>query len=100
MQMYFKFHTTYEDEHGIEVKDLQSIVKHYIKLKSGFVVDLISLVPFEVLSFTIQDEFYQERIYLILQLIHLVRMFRIVLMLRPDYWKIPRWYILLLVVTS
>ena len=99
MQMYFKFHTTYEDEHGIEVKDLQSIVKHYIKLKSGFAVDLISLIPFEVLSFTIQDEFYQERIYLILQLIHLVRMFRIVLMLRPDYWKIPRWYILLLVVT-
>ena len=99
MQMYFKFHTTYEGEHGIEVKDLQSIVKHYIKLKSGFAVDLISLIPFEVLSFTIQDEFYQERIYLILQLIHLVRMFRIVLMLRPDYWKIPRWYILLLVVT-
>jgi len=88
--MYFKFHITYEDEHGIEVKDLKSIVQRYLKSKSGFVVDLIALIPFEVLSYAISDDFYQERIYLILQLIHLVRMFRIVLMLRPDHWKIPR----------
>lgn len=90
-QMYFKFHITFEDEHGIEVNDLSSIVRHYLKSKSGFVVDLIALIPFEVLSYAIPDEFYQERVYLILQLIHLVRMFRIVLMLRPDHWKFPRW---------
>ena len=90
-QIYFKFHTTFEDEHGIEVKDLSSIVRHYLKSKSGFAVDLIAIIPFEVLSFTIPDEFYQERVYLILQLIHLVRMFRIVLILSPEYWKIPRW---------
>ena len=92
-QMYFKFHTTYEDEHGVVVKDLSHIVPRYLKSKSGFVVDLIALIPFEVLSFTIQDKFYQERVYLILQLIHLVRMFRIVLILSPEYWKIPRWYV-------
>ena len=92
IQMYFKFHTTFEDECGIEVKDLSSIVCHYLKSKSGFVVDLIALIPLEVLSFTIPDQFYQERVYLILQLIHLVRMFRVVLILNPEYWKIPRWY--------
>ena len=94
--MYFKFHTTFKDKHEIEVKDLSSIVRHYLKSKSGFVVDLIAVIPFEVLSFTIQDEFYQERVYLILQLIHLVRAFRIALMLRPEYWKIPRRYVLLI----
>ena len=98
LQMYFKFHTTFEDEHGIEVKDLSSIVRHYLKSKSGFAVDLIAVIPFEVLGLTIPDEFYQERVYLILQLIHLVRMFRIVLILNPEYWKIPRWYGLLITV--
>ena len=97
--MYFKFHTTFEDEHGIEVKELSRIVCHYLKSKSGFVVDLIALIPLEVLSFTIPDEFYQERVYLILQLIHLVRMFRVVLILNPEYWKIPRWYSLLIIST-
>ena len=91
--MFFKFHITYDDEHGIEVKDISSTARHYLKSKSGFSPDLIALIPFEVLSFAISDKFYQERVYLILQLIHLVRMFRIVLMLHPDYWKIPRWYV-------
>ena len=91
--MYFKFHLTFEDEHGIEVKELSNIVRHYLKSKSGFAVDLIALIPFEVLSFTIPDKFYQERVYLILQLIHLVRMFRIILMFRPEYWRIPRRYV-------
>ena len=77
----------------MEVKDLSSIVRHYLKSKTGFVIDLIALIPFEVLSYAIQNEFYQERVYLILQLIHLVRMFRIVLMLHPDYWKIPGRYV-------
>ena len=94
--MFFKFHLTYEDEHGIEVKEVSRTAQHYLKSKSGFVVDLIALIPFEVLSFAVADDFYRERVYLILQLIHLVRMFRIILMLRPDYWNIPRWYVLLI----
>ena len=94
--MFFKFHITYEDEHGIEVMDASRTTQHYLKSKSGFVVDLIALIPFEVLSFAVADEFLQERVYLMLQLIHLVRVFRIVLMLRPEYWTIPKWYVLLI----
>ena len=95
-QMFFKFHITYEDEHGIEVLDFSRTARHYLKSKSGFVIDLIALLPLEVLSFAITDEFLQERVYLILQLIHLVRVFRIILMLRPEFWNIPRWYVLLM----
>lgn len=92
--MFFKFHISYEDEHGIEVIDVSRTARHYLKSKSGFVIDLVALIPFEVLSYVVTDDFLQERVYLKLQLIHLVRVFRIILMLRPEYWNIPRWYVL------
>jgi len=98
--MYLKFHITFEDQKGIEITNQKLIALHYLKSKTGFVVDLIAIIPFEVLSYTIPDEFYQERVYLILLLIHLVRVFRVVLMLHPDNWKVPKWYLCMLLYKS
>jgi len=76
----------------VEVTDQKLIALHYLKSKSGFIVDFIAMTPFEIFSFAISDDFYRERIFSILLLIHLVRAFKVILILHPDHWKLSKWY--------
>ena len=78
---------------GVEVTDQKQIARHYLKSKTGFIVDLIAVIPLEFLSYAISDDFLQTRVYLLLHLIHLIRTFRVIIILHPDNWKIPKWYI-------
>lgn len=76
-QMLMKFHLAYEDSQGRIVTNFQSIAVHYLKDKSGFLLDLLALLPYEIIGLPIPDPQIREATVLYLRLPHIIRVVRI-----------------------
>lgn len=77
MQMFMKFHLAYKDAQGTVVTDFKSIVLHYLKDPSGFLLDSITMFPYELIGAPIQDEAKRTAAVLYLRLPHVIRGIRI-----------------------
>ena len=72
-----KFHLAYKDAQGSVVTDFKSIVLHYLKDPSGFLLDSLTMFPYELLGAPIQDEAKRTAAVLYLRLPHVIRVIRI-----------------------
>ncbi|KAJ9599836.1 hypothetical protein L9F63_009876, partial [Diploptera punctata] len=50
-KIYMRFHTAYEDEYGENITDLRLIANRYLHEKCGLFLDILTLLPFECISF-------------------------------------------------
>ena len=76
-QIFLKFHLTYKDSNGQTVRDLKSIVVHYIKDPMGFLFDLVAILPYEILAAPVPDSHIRTSVVLYLRLPHVIRGVRI-----------------------
>lgn len=76
-QIFLKFHLTYKDSNGQTVRDLKSIVLHYVKDPMGFTFDLLAVLPYEILAAPIPDADIRTSAVLYLRLPHIIRGARI-----------------------
>lgn len=54
-KIYLVFHTCYKDEYGIIIRDRRRIAFRYINNKLRFYLDILSIIPIELISFTIAN---------------------------------------------
>lgn len=78
--MYLKFHLTYEDLDGNTVRKSRDIVLHYLTGYDGFLLDCITLFPFELCALPISDPNLRTTTFLYLRVPHLARIIRVRLM--------------------
>lgn len=71
------FLTTYVDDTGVEIVDRYEIRRHY--LKTNFLVDLVSTVPFDffVESLTSEKDFRSLKLFRTIKLVKLLRLVRL-----------------------
>lgn len=71
------FLTTYVDETGVEIVNRHEIRRHY--LKSNFLVDVISTIPFDffVESLTAQKDYRSLKLFRTIKLVKLLRLIRL-----------------------
>ncbi|KAI4468959.1 voltage and ligand gated potassium channel [Holotrichia oblita] len=51
IHMYLQFHTSYKDEFGVPVRSRILIARNYLKRPIGFYLDLVSVLPTEIICF-------------------------------------------------
>nr|XP_022908671.1 uncharacterized protein LOC111419998 [Onthophagus taurus] len=73
IKIYLMFHTAYEDEYGIIIKNHSTIAKRYIKMKIGFILDVFTTLPLDVFMYAFQNTSYSRYMYPILRLNRLPR---------------------------
>ena len=77
IQLYLKFHLTYKDSNGQTVRDNKAIVLHYVKDPLGFALDLLAVLPFEILASPVPDMHTRTAAMLYLRIPHVIRGVRI-----------------------
>lgn len=60
VRIYIKFHMVFVDEMGTFVTNRKAIVKYYLKKRSGFRVDIATVVPLELIAFAF---FYDKTLF-------------------------------------
>lgn len=57
VHMYIQFHTSYKDEFGVPVRNRILVARNYLKRPIGFYLDLVSVVPTEIICLTVLEVF-------------------------------------------
>ncbi len=74
-QIYVNFHVTQADEYGELEQNFQEVYTRYLKTPSGFALDLIPTIPFEIIAVFFGD--YSFTLFTYLRLTRLIRLVRI-----------------------
>jgi len=64
--------TAYYDEYGNLIEDLALVRRHYFTQPSGFLLDLLSVFPFELCALLAPND-QQMEVYSYVRLMHLLR---------------------------
>ena len=67
----------YEDAKGRIVSDFKSVALHYLKTPSAFPLDLIAILPFEIIGLPIPDSAISKAVILYFRVLHIIRVVRI-----------------------
>ncbi len=71
-----KFHLAYEDTHSHTVSDIKSIAFHYLKTPAGFLLDLVTILPYELIGVFVPTPSTRTAVILYLRLPHTLRVIR------------------------
>lgn len=77
-QIFIKFHIAYEDGRGQIVSDFNSVALHYLKTPYGFFLDIILLMPIELIALLIPDTSTSTSALLYMRIIRVTRIVRII----------------------
>ena len=72
-----KFHLGYEDAKGRTVLDFKSVALHYVKAPLGFVFDVVTTMPFEVVMFAVPYGAVWVSVIQYCALVHVLRTVRL-----------------------
>ena len=76
-QIFLKFHLTYVDDHGNLITNMKKIVMHNLTARNGFIMDCITLFPYELLVMPISDPHLRVAMVLYMRVPHLARVIRV-----------------------
>lgn len=80
LSIIFRFFRSYTDERGEKIADLEGIAKKY--LSSYFILDVISIIPIEIIAFGLPKRDVQEYFLAAFRLNRYIRLYRVWLFLR------------------
>ena len=67
----------YEDAKGRIVSDFKSVALHYLKTPSGFSLDIIAALPYEIIALPIPTQSTRQAVLLYIRIFHVIRVIRI-----------------------
>lgn len=74
--MLLKLFIAYYDEYGNLIEDLALVRKHYFRKPSGFFLDFLSVIPFELFALATPKQIQME-VFSYIRLIHLLRIIHV-----------------------
>ena len=60
LQIFLKFHLSYEDSHSHTLSDIKSTALHYLKDPAGFPLDLVAILPYEIIGLFVPTPLHSD----------------------------------------